>query len=66
MNPFGLRAVALGISMCVLASSTSASGQTNEALDPGAVAILRRMADYLRNLPSFRLDVELARVDGER
>jgi hypothetical protein len=61
--------MALAISMCVLGSATAASGQTHEALDPAAVAILRRMTDHLRNMPSFRVHAEFeydaVQADGQ-
>jgi hypothetical protein len=50
---------ALLASLALLATPNAAPAQPDAALDPAALAILRRMAEQIRNLPSFRIEVQV-------
>ena len=55
----GARSFGLLLWSVLLASPTASLAQANEALDPAALAIIRKMAGQLRSLPSLKVVAEI-------
>ncbi len=51
--------IGLGMSAFLLAPSNAGLAQQGSALDPAALATLRRMADTLRSLPALRVEAQV-------
>jgi hypothetical protein len=59
MNRFLRIGISMALSGCLLLASHAAPAQPSTALDPAALAILSRMADQLRGLPSLRVEAQV-------